>query len=83
MNEEIDNRKPKAEGQSAPVSLRWCLRLHDIWGKHWWVAKVSGTTFESLNRQEHALKMTRTECARVLRMIRRQCPNARVEAAPE
>ena len=81
MSEENDNRKPKAERRLAPVSLLCRIRLHHIWGNHWWITKVTGTIFESLNRKDSALKMTRKEAARVLRMIRRQCPNARVEDA--
>jgi hypothetical protein len=71
----------KAGRRLAPVSLLCRIRLHHIWGNHWWITKVTGSIFESLNRKEHALVMTRNETARVLRMIRRQCPNAVAEAA--
>lgn len=60
---------------------RYRIRLHDSWGHHWWITRVTGTVFESLDHKEAALIMKRNEAERLLRMIVKQCPNAQVEPA--
>ncbi len=70
------------QGADAGMADMFHIRLRHIWGDHWWITKISGKMHESHYRQELARKFTQKEARRVLRIIKRQCPNAEVVPAP-